>query len=76
MKHQKIILGVALLTLTLSVEAGPKEDCETALQGLGYNLSAYVFEEAGWVSKEKHIFNGTLICFVDKNNEIHSIKRQ
>ena len=74
MKHQKIILGVALLTLTLSVEAGPKEDCETALQGLGYNLSAYVFEEAGWVSKEKHIFNGTLICFVDKNNEIHSIK--
>ena len=74
MKHQKIILGVALLTLTLSVEAGPKEDCETALQGLGYNLSAYVFEEAGWVSKEKHIFNGTLICFVNKNNEIHSIK--
>ena len=43
MKHQKIILGVALLTLTLSAEAGPKEDCETALQGLGYNLSAYVF---------------------------------
>ena len=43
MKHQKIILGVALLTLTLSVEAGPKEDCETALQGLGYNLSAHVF---------------------------------
>ena len=74
MKHQKIILGVALLTLTLSVEAGPKEDCETALHGLGYNLSAYVFEEAGWVSKEKHIFNGTLICFVNKNNEIHSIK--
>ena len=74
MKHQEIILGVALLTQILSVEAGPKEDCETALQGLGYNLSAYVFEEAGWVSKEKHIFNGTLICFVNKNNEIHSIK--
>ena len=74
MKHQEIILGVALMTQILSVEAGPKEDCETALQGLGYNLSAYVFEEAGWVSKEKHIFNGTLICFVNKNNEIHSIK--
>ena len=74
MKHQEIILGIALLTLTLSVDAGPREDCETALQGLGYNLSAYAFEEAGWVSKEKHIFNGTLVCFVNKNNEIHSIE--
>ena len=74
MKHQKIILGIVLSTLTVSVEAGSKEDCKTALQSLGYNLSAYVFEEAGWVSKEKHIFDGTLVCFVNKDSEIHSIK--
>ena len=74
MKHQRIILGVAISTLILSVEAGPKEDCENALQSLGYSINAYVFEEAGWVSKEKHIFNETLVCFVTKNSEIHSIK--
>ena len=74
MKYQKVILGVAFSTLTLSVEAGPKEDCENALQSLGYSLSTYVFDEAGWVSKEKHIFDETLVCFVTKNNEIHSIK--
>ena len=74
MKHQKIFLGVGLSILALSVEAEPKEDCENALQSLGYSLNSYVFEEAGWVSKEKHIFNETLICFVNKSNEIHSIK--
>ena len=74
MKHPKILFCVAISTLTLSVEAGPKEDCANALQSLGYTPNAYVFEEAGWVSKEKHIFDETLICFVTKNSEIHSIE--
>ena len=73
MKQKHTFLVVFILT-TISAVAGPKENCSVALEALGYKLGAYTFEEAGWLSKEKQIFNGNLICYVDKDGEIHSIK--
>lgn len=67
-------LPLLALSVTDSVEAGPRSACEHALESLGYKPSAYTFEEAGWLSKEKHIFNGTLVCFVTDEKEIHSIE--
>ena len=73
MKQKHTFLVLFILT-TISAVAGPKENCPVALEALGYKLGAYTFEEAGWLSKEKQIFNGNLICYVDKDGEIYSIK--
>lgn len=80
MKHRKVSFGMvfcgfSILAANGSVFAGPKEDCEIALEGLGYNLTSYEFEEAGWISKEKHIFNnGSLICYINSKKQIYSIE--
>ena len=50
-----------------------KTRCAIALEGLGYTLDRYSREEAGWIAREKHIFNEVLICQVNKNKEVHSI---
>ncbi len=79
MEHRKVSFGMVFCGLSIlaangSAFAGPKEDCEIALMGLGYNLTSYVFEEAGWLSKEKHIFNGSLICYINSKKQIFSIE--
>ena len=74
----RIVLAICLPILPVSVansvEAGPRSACTIALGNLGYKLGAYTFEKAGWVSKEKHIFNSTLVCYVNDEKEIHSIE--
>ena len=79
MKQQNILLciifsGIVHSAVCVSANAEPRKDCELALDSLGYNLNSHAFEEAGWLSKEKHIFNGTLICHINKKKEIHSIE--
>ena len=79
MKYQKVSIGVvffgfSFLAVCGSANADPKKDCEIALNSLGYNLNSYAFEEAGWLSKEKHIFNGSLICYINSMKKIHSIE--
>lgn len=74
MKILHCVPSIVLLFFTFSVQADPKQDCSIALEGLGYSLGAYTFEKAGWISKEKHIFNGTLICYIGRDKKIHSIE--
>ena len=78
MKHQYFFLlgavGVVFSLLSSSLSAEPRKNCEVVLHSLGYDLTSYVFEEEGWFSKEQHIFNGTLICFVTDDKEVHSIE--
>ena len=57
-----------------SASADPKHNCSIALESLGYQLRTHTFEEAGWVSREKHIFNGSLSCYVNRDKSIHSIE--
>ena len=64
----------AFSVLSTSVLADPRKDCEVVLHSLGYDLTSYAFEEEGWFSKEKHIFNGTLVCLVTDEKEVHSIE--
>ena len=74
MKILRCFPPIVLLVLAFPVQADPKQDCSIALEGLGYNLGEYTFEKAGWISKEKHIFNGTLICYIGSDKKIHSIE--
>lgn len=78
MKHKNTLflstLSIIFCVLSDSALADPKKDCEVILHGLGYDLTSYAFEEEGWFSKEQHIFNGTLVCFVTDNKEVHSIE--
>ena len=73
MKVHDVLIGLACLVVVGNVPADPKMNCEQALQGMGYSPGPYAFKKAGWLSKEKHIFDGTLICHVTKDGEIHSI---
>ena len=78
MKYQETlffsVLCIAFSVLSTSVLADPRKDCEVVLRSLGYDLTSYAFEEEGWFSKEKHIFNGTLVCLVTDEKEVHSIE--
>lgn len=78
MRHQNTLflsaLGVVFSVLANSASADPRKNCEVILHSLGYDLTSYAFEEEGWFSKEKHIFNGTLVCFVTDDKEVHSIE--
>lgn len=79
MKHRRVYRGTVfcclyILLASVSAVAGPKDDCEMTLRGLGYSLTSYSFEEAGWISKEKHIFNGSIICYISSEKEVHSIE--
>ena len=78
MKHKKTlllsVLGVVFSVLSNSALADPRKDCEVILHSLGYDLTSYAFEEEGWFSKEQHIFNGTLVCFVTEDKQVHSIE--
>ena len=78
MKHQMTLLFSAFsfpfLVLSNSAVADPRKDCEVILDSLGYDLTSYAFEEEGWFSKEQHIFNDTLVCFVTDDKEVHSIE--
>ena len=74
MKTIRYIPPVVISFLALSVQAEPKKECLNALENLGYTVGAYAFEKAGWISKEKHIFNGAVICYIGKDKKIHSIE--
>lgn len=74
MKFRKVLIGLVYSAIGIHVSADSKVDCEHALQGMGYSLSTYAFEEAGWLSKEKHIFNGALTCYIEKDGDVHSIE--
>lgn len=79
MKYRIVTFGIvfcclSILAVNSSAFAGPKEDCEIVLKTLGYSLTSYEFEEAGWLSKEKHIFNGSQICYINSKQEIYSIE--
>ena len=74
MKTLRCLPPIVFSFLALSVQAEPKQDCSNVLESLGYNLDAYTSKKAGWVSKEKHIFNGTLICYIGSDKKIHSIE--
>lgn len=78
MKRQRILfictLGFVFSALSSSVLADSKKDCEVTLQSLGHDLASYAFEEEGWFSKAKHIFNGTIICYVTDDKKVHSIE--
>ena len=74
MKTLPFLPPIVFSFLAPSVQAEPKQDCSIVLESLGYNLGAYTFEKAGWISKEKHIFNGTLICYIGSEKKIHSIE--
>ena len=71
-----LLLGIIIVVLIYSLsiaQTGPKEKCSIALKSLGYTLGPYVSKKAGWVTKEKHVFNSNLICYI-KDNKIHSIE--
>ena len=70
---KKLIVLIMFLFVSSAVFAGPKENCESVLKFLGYEPRTYVFQEEGFFSKEKHIFNSALVCAVDSKKEIHSI---
>ena len=74
MKLHSILISLTCSAIGVHVNADSKVSCEHALQSMGYSLSTYVFEEAGWLSKEKHIFNGALICYIENDGDIHSIE--
>ena len=78
MKYQNTlffsVLCGAFSVLSTSVLADPRKDCELVLHSLGYDLTSYAFEEEDWFSKEKHIFNGTLVCLVTDDKEVHSVE--
>ena len=74
MKTLRCLPPIVFSFLALSVQAEPKQDCSNALESLGYNLGEYTSKKAGWVSKEKHIFNGTLSCYIGGDKKIHSIE--
>ena len=74
MKTLRCLPPIVFSFLAVSIQAEPKQECSIALESLGYNLGAYTFKKAGWVSKEKHIFNGTLICYIGSDKRIHSIE--
>ena len=69
-----VFCGFSILAASGSAFGEPKEDWEIALKSLGYNLNSYAFEESGWLTKEKHIFNGGLICFISSKKKIDSIE--
>ena len=74
MKTIRFIAPIIVSLLVPLAQAGPKQACLDALESLGYTIGAYTFEKAGWISKEKHIFNGTVICYIGKDKGIHSIE--
>ena len=69
-----IFFGFSVLLTCGSANANPKNDCKAALKHLGYKLNTYTFGAAGIFSKEKHIFNGNLTCYINSKKEIHSIE--
>ena len=73
-KAPVVCLLLLAVIVPTSVATEARNACAIALESLGYKLGAYTFEEAGWVSKEKHIFNGTLVCYVNDKKEVHSIE--
>ena len=70
-------LLVSLLLLPVgavhSASQSSKQNCEIALASLGYKIVKHAFEEAGWVTRAKHIFNDDLICYVNTDKSVHSI---
>lgn len=64
-----LLLGASIAT------AGPKEDCAFAVEYLGSPTSRYSFVEAGIFTMERHIFNDTVICYVNISGKIDSIYR-
>ena len=71
MKLQLILLlsvahGVVFSIFAPSSAAEPRRDCEVALQRLGYDLKTYAFKEKRLFRKEKHVFNGGLVCYVSR----------
>ena len=70
-----IILLLLLLPLgsVHSATLDAKQNCLTVLKSLGYDVTKHTFEEAGWITRAKHIFNDNLVCYVNQDKSIHSI---
>ena len=70
----RISLALAVLVFSNQMSiAGPKEDCALAIQNLGYTTKKYSFSAAGIFSRERHVFEDVIICYVTSEKKVHSI---
>lgn len=69
------IIMVALMFSSSATWAGPKDDCEAIVRGLGFSTSPYRFEQGGIFSRDQHIF-GDLTCYVEPDGSFNSLYRR
>ena len=63
LKSYTLLASTFILITTAVALATPRQDCETAINSLGYPLTGYVFEERGVFSMEKHHIGGGT-CYI------------
>ncbi len=74
MKKSILLIVCLNMFFTSVVLSNSKKLCSDVLESFGYNLTAYAFKKRGLISREKHIFNGSLICYIDSGGNIRSIE--